>query len=141
MSSVVDTTPFYKKLAFNLVSLSILGVILYLGQGILIPLFSPFCFRYYSCPPTAFSGEMKINRNFSILIPMFFSLLVIFTIVYFLSASGVRIFLDDSDKIQGALNGLYWSLQHWVKSEFGLRSQNQNQVIRDTGQKMDAAAS
>jgi len=138
MSAVVDATPFYKRLAFNLVSLSILGVILYLGQGILIPLFFAILLSVLLLPAKSFFRRMKINRIFSILIPMFFSLLVIFTIVYFLSRQ-VSDFLDDSDKIQERLNGLYWSLQHWVRSEFGVTITKQNQVIHDTGQKMDAA--
>jgi predicted PurR-regulated permease PerM len=81
---------------------------------------------------------MKVNRVFSILIPMILSLILIFAIVYFLSRQ-VSDFLDDSDKIQERLDALYWSLQHWVRSEFGVTITKQNQVIYDTGQKMNAA--
>jgi predicted PurR-regulated permease PerM len=47
-------------------------------------------------------------------------------------------FLDDFDKIEARLDALYWSLQHWVRREFGVTITKQNQVIHDTGQKMDA---
>ena len=138
MSTVVDTTPFYKRLAFNLVSLSILGLVLYLGQGILVPLLFAILLSVLLLPAISFFRRKRFNRIFSILVPMFLSLLVIFTIVYFLS-SQVSNFLDDFDKIQERLDALYWQLQHWVKREFGVTITKQDQVIHDTGQKMNAA--
>ena len=138
MSTVVDTTPFYKRLAFNLVSLSILGLVLYLGQGILVPLLFAILLSVLLLPAISFFRRKRFNRIFSILVPMFLSLLVIFTIVYFLS-SQVSNFLDDFDKIQERLDDLYWQLQHWVKREFGVTITKQDQVIHDTGQKMNAA--
>src|SRR5258706_11248571 len=138
MSAVVDTTPFYKRLAYNLLSLSILGVVLYLGQGILIPLFFAILLSVLLLPAIGFFRRMKVNRIFSILIPMILSLILIFAIVYFLSRQ-VSDFLDDSDKIQERLDALYWSLYDWGRSEFGVTFTKQNQVIYDTGQKMNAA--
>src|SRR6185295_10141786 len=138
MSTAVDSTPFYKKLAFNLVSLSILGLVLYLGQGIFVPLLFAILLSVLLLPAISFFRRKRFNRIFSILVPMFISLLVIFTIVYFLS-SQVSNFLDDFDKIQERLDALYWQLQHWVKREFGVTITKQDQVIHDTGQKMNAA--
>jgi len=137
MSAVVDTTPFYRRLAFNLVSLSIIGGGLYIGQGILVPLLFAILLSVLLLPVISLFRRIKFNRIFSILVPMILSLLVIFTIVYFMS-SQVSNFLDDYDKIQERLDALYWSLQHWVKREFGVTITQQNQVIHDTGQKMNA---
>ncbi len=136
MSPAIDTTPFYKRLTYHLLSLSILSAMLYLGQGILIPLFFAILLSVLLLPVIRFFRRNKFNRIFSILVPMFLSLIVIFTIVYFLS-SQVSGFLDDFDKIQDRLDALYWSLQHWVKREFGITITRQNQVIHDTGKEMN----
>ena len=138
MSEIVDTTPFYKRLAFNLASLSILCVFLYLGQGILIPLLFAILLSVLLLPAIGFFRRMKFNRIFAILITLTLSLAVIFTIIYFLS-SQVLNFLDDFDKIEVRLNSLYDSLQHWVKREFGVTITKQNQYIQDTEEKMDTA--
>ena len=138
MSAVVDTTPFYKRLAFNLLSLSILGVILYVGQGILIPLLFAILLSVLLLPVVSFFRRKKFNRIFSILIPMILSLIVIFAIVYFLSRQVIN-FLEDFDKIEARLDTLFDSLQHWVKREFGVTITKQNQYIQDTEEKMDAA--
>ena len=138
MTEVVDTTPFYKRLAYNLLSLSILGIALYIAQGILIPLLFAILLSVLLLPAVGFFRRKKFNRVFSILVPMFLALIIIFAIVYFLSRQ-VSNFLDDFDKIQDRLDSLYYSLQHWVKREFGVTITKQNQVIRDTGQKLNAA--
>jgi len=138
MSAVADTTPFYKKLAFSLLSLSILCVLFYLGQGILIPLLFSILLSVLLLPVVGFFRRKKFGRIFSILVTMILSLIVIFGIIYFLSRQVVS-FLDDFDSIEKRLDTLYYTLQHWVKSEFGITITKQNQYIHDTGEKMDTA--
>lgn len=119
MNTVIDTTPFYKRLAFNLLSLLILGVVLYLAQGILKPLFFAILLSVLLLPVTNFFRSIKFNRLFSILITLILSSIIILTILYFLSRQ-VFNFLDDFENIQKRLDALYYSLQQWVKSEFGV---------------------
>ncbi len=139
MSIVVDTTPFYKRLAFNLLSLSILSVILYVGQDILMPLFFAILLSVLLLPIIGFFRRNKINKVFAILITLTLSLIAISIIIYFLSRQ-VSNFLDDFSNIQERLNTLYYSLQHWVKREFGVTITKQNQYIHETQDKMDPAS-
>ncbi len=138
MEEVADTTPFYKRLAYNLLSLSILGIILYLGQGILIPFLFAILLSVLLLPVTNFFERRKFNRIFAILITLMLSLVVILTILYFLSRQ-IFSFLEDIDSIQDRLDKLYYVLQHWVKSQFGVTITKQNQYIKDTEENMDTA--
>ena len=128
MSIIVDTTPFYKRLAFILVSLSILGVIVYVAQGILKPLFFAILLSVLLLPVTNFFRRRKINKLFSILITIVLSSIVILAIVYFMSRQ-VFSFLDDFEKVQGRLDSLFNSLQQWVKREFGVTIAVQDEYI------------
>lgn len=138
MNTVIDTTPFYKRLAFNLLSLLILGVVLYLAQGILKPLFFAILLSVLLLPVTNFFRSIKFNRLFSILITLILSSIIILTILYFLSRQ-VFNFLDDFENIQKRLDALYYSLQQWVKSEFGVTILRQDEYIHSTGERMDAS--
>ena len=136
MNAIVDTTPFYKRLAFILVSLSILGVIVYIAQGILKPLFFAILLSVLLLPVTNFFRRRKVNKLVSILITVILSSIVILAIVYFMSRQ-VFSFLDDFEKVQGRLDALFNSLQQWVKREFGVTIAVQDEYIHNTGQRMD----
>ncbi|HEX5167876.1 MAG TPA: AI-2E family transporter [Cyclobacteriaceae bacterium] len=138
MSAIIDTTPFYKRLAYNLVSLAILCVAFYLTQGILKPLFFAILLSVLLLPVTNFFRRIKFNRLFSILTTIIISSIVILTIIYFLSRQ-VFSFLDDFENIQKRLDALYYSLQHWVKSEFGITIIRQDEYIHSTGERIDAS--
>lgn len=136
MSAIVDTTPFYKKLAYILVSLSILGVIVYLAQGILKPFFFGILLSVLLLPVTNFFRRRKFNKLFSILVTVILSSIAILAIVYFMSRQ-VFSFLDDFERVQGRLDALFNSLQQWVKREFGVTIAVQDEYIHSTGQRMD----
>ncbi len=137
MIAIVDTTPFYKRLAFILVSLSILGVLVYLAQGILKPLFFAILLSVLLLPVTNFLRRWKFNKVFSVLVTVILSSIVILAIAYFMSRQMFS-FLDDFEKVQGRLDDMFNSLQQWVRHEFGITIARQDQYIQSTGERIDA---
>src|SRR5690606_270435 len=99
MSATVDPTPFYKKLAFNLLSLSLIGAILYVGQSILIPLFFSMLLASLLLPIVMFLQDKKINKIVAILFSLFLSVVIITGVIYFLS-SQMAGFFEDIDVIK-----------------------------------------
>jgi predicted PurR-regulated permease PerM len=137
MNAIADTTPFYKRLAFILVSLSILGILVYLAQGILKPLFFAILLSVLLLPVTNFLRRRKFNKVFSVLVTVILSSIVILAIAYFMSRQ-VFSFLDDFEKVEGRLYALFNSLQTWVRHEFGITIASQDAYIQSTGERIDA---
>lgn len=138
MNSIVDTTPFYKKLAYNLVNFSIICIILYLGQGILKPLFFSILLSVLLLPIIKFLRRKYFNKVFSILITLIITFLIALAVIYFLSRQ-VFNFMHDFDSIVIRLNEIYLTLQNWVKNVFGITITHQDEYMISTGQKLDTA--
>lgn len=138
MNALDDSTPFYQKLACVLLSLSILGVILYAGQDILKPLFFSILLSVLLLPVTDFFRRVKFHRFFSILITLILSSILILAVIYFLSRQ-VFSFMDDFDNIRERLTDLYSSLQQWVNRVFGVTIAMQDEYIHSTEENMDTA--
>ncbi len=139
MNTAPDKTPFYKRLAFNLFSVTTIGVVLHVGSSIVTPLLFAILLAVLLLPGIRFFEKGGFNRVCAILFTMALALTIIFSVVYFLSRQ-VFDFLGDFDMIQERFNVLSSTLQHWVKSQFGITITRQNQYIQHTKENMDAAA-
>src|SRR5688500_5703636 len=93
MSTKIDS-PFYMRLSMNLISLSIIAAIIYLGRSILTPIFLSGLLAMLLHPFVSVLTERKINRVLAITICIVLSVCVIAIIVYFLSTQ-IGHFLDD----------------------------------------------
>lgn len=138
MSTTIDKTPFYQKLTYNLLSLSVLGVLFYLGQGILKPLFFAILLAVLLLPVVNFFRRKKFNKILSIIITLALTLTVILAITYFFSRQ-VFNFMNDFSSIQQRLDDLYNALQEWVKSVFGITIARQNEYIHSPGRQLDTS--
>lgn len=137
MGTTADPTPFYKKLAFNLLSLVLLGGILYVGQGILIPLFFSVLLATLLLPIVMFLQSWKVPRIIAILLSLLLAMAVIVGITYFLSRQMVS-FFEDIDVIKERLAELLKSLQGWVRENFNINVREQQEYIQDTKEKVEA---
>jgi len=137
MSNTVDPTPFYKKLAFNLLSLFLVGAILYIGQGILVPLFFSVLLAALLLPIVQLLEQKKFNRVLSILLSLFCSIVVIVGVIYFLSSQMAN-FFRDIDIIKERLNEVFNSAQRWVGEKFNIAVRTQDEYIQDTTEKVRA---
>src|SRR5690242_12541104 len=111
--------PFYKKLSLNLISLAILAIILYLGKGILIPLFFSILLATLLLPLVNFLQRIKIPGALSIVVSILISMLLIVGIFYFLSHQ-IGNFLQDSEAIKERVTDLIHSFQGWIDDKFNI---------------------
>jgi predicted PurR-regulated permease PerM len=128
-----DTTPFYKKLAYVLLSLALLCVGIYLGRGILVPLFFAILLATLLVPVTDFLQRLKMPKVTSIIFSIIVSLCLIAGIIYLLSHQ-ISIFLEDIDTIRARTNDLISSLQDWIRENFNVSMRKQKEYLRDTAE-------
>lgn len=136
MGTIADTTPFYKKLAFNLLTIVLLGGILYVGQSILIPLFFSVLLATLLLPVVMFLRSWKVPHALAIILSLLLAMAVIVGIAYFLSRQMVT-FFQDVDVIKERLNELFGSLQQWIRDHFNINVRDQQQYIQDTKEKVE----
>jgi predicted PurR-regulated permease PerM len=132
---MIHTTPYYQRVSLNLITLCLIATILYLGQGILLPLFFSALLATLLLPVTNFLQRKKIPRVAAILVAILVSLALIIGILYFLSHQ-VAIFLDDAETIKSRITTLFDDLQRWINSTFNVSERKQDEYLRDTGEKL-----
>lgn len=137
MSALTDRAPFYKNLSFNLLTIGLLTLLLYVGQGILVPLLFAVLLASLLLPVTKFLERIGVHRVVSILLSLFLSIIVIGAIIYFL-ASQIANFLDDLPTIYERLTKLSSLIQKWVTETFNVGIRKQNQYLNGTGLKTNA---
>jgi predicted PurR-regulated permease PerM len=124
--------PFYVKICLNLITIMLLAIILYLGQGILVPFFFSILLATLLLPVTTFlQRKVRIPKVFAILLSIIISLAVIGVVLYFLSRQ-IGVFLEDIETIKQRLSGLARDLQQWVDDKFNINRSQQNEYLEDT---------
>lgn len=126
-----QATPFYQKLSLNLLTLALLALILYLGQGILVPLFFSILLATLLLPVTHFLHRLRIPKVPAIIVSIIISLAIIAGILYFLSYQ-ISIFLQDIESIKERLDKLFNDLQQWVFQTFNISEWRQEKYLKDT---------
>jgi predicted PurR-regulated permease PerM len=131
MTSVSE--PFYKKVSLNFLTLSLLGVLVYVGQGILVPLFFSILLATLLLPASNFLQRYHVPKVLAIILCILVSFLIIAGVIYFLSHQ-VSSFLDDFESIKERLTKLLRSFQGWVDRTFSIARAQQNKIIKDTAE-------
>lgn len=126
---------YYKKISFNLLTIVLLGFILYIGQGILVPFFFAVLLASLLFPVTTFLQRKRFPKVLSIMLPLFVSLTVIFGILYFLY-SQISHFLADVPTLKERVNEVSQSFQRWVADHFNVAISKQNQYVNEAAQKV-----
>ncbi len=128
----METThsPFYQRLAFNLISLGLIGLLLIYGKSIIIPLALAVLFANLLLPIVRWlNGKGLRNRPFSILIPLITSILVVGTVVFLLS-NQVANFVDDVPALSEKGDTLIANFQAWVDENAHIAVRKQNQYFK-----------
>jgi predicted PurR-regulated permease PerM len=123
--------PFYQKLSFTLISLTILSVALFYGKGIFLPILFAVLLAMLLLPVTNYLANKKFPKPLSIIIPLFLSVIIIAAIIYFLSSQVVS-FLDDAPKLRERISELGVSFQRWLTTNTNISVLKQNQYLKDT---------
>ena len=122
--------PFYVKLSLNLLSVSLICLIIYLGSDILMPLFFAIVLAILLIPTTNWLGRRGLPRVPAMLISIFLALVFIAGILYFLS-SQVADFMGDLPKIKQHLNEHWHTVQQWISKTFHYSYKEQNKAIAE----------
>src|SRR5687768_9566678 len=131
--STTTELPFYVKICLNLITLCILAVILYLGQGILVPFFFSILLATLLLPVVNFLQRLKLPKVLAIMICIIVSLAIIATLIYFLSRQ-ISTFIEDFETIKQRLLGLADDFQNWINTKFNISERKQNEYIKDTAE-------
>ncbi|HMJ71588.1 MAG TPA: AI-2E family transporter [Cyclobacteriaceae bacterium] len=123
------SSPFYKRLAFNLISVCLIGLIIIYGKSIVVPLALAVLFANLLLPVTRFLTKKRFNRPLAILAPLVSAILVIVTIVVLLSAQ-VGNFLEDVPALSEKGTELVGNLQQWIDEHAHMSVRKQNQYFR-----------
>jgi predicted PurR-regulated permease PerM len=128
---ITTPVPFYARLCLNLISITILASMLYLGQGILVPFFFSVLLATLLLPVTNYLQRKRMPKVLSILLVIFISLAVLGGIIYFLSTQ-ISIFLRDIDTIKERISNLLETFQTWINRTFNISETQQNEYLQDT---------
>jgi predicted PurR-regulated permease PerM len=123
-------SPFYLKFAMSLLAIVLIAGIIYIGQGILMPLFFAIILAILLLPVNNWMVKKGMPKVPAMLLAILLALLVIGGILYFLS-SQVASFANDLPTIKKHLTDHAHTVQQWVSEKFNLSYKQQDQAIKD----------
>lgn len=130
---------FFKKLSLNLLSVVLIGLILYLGKGIILPFLFSVLLATLLLPAVGFLQRKRLPRVLAIIFPLTVALLTILGVLYLLSTQ-IANFFDDWDALEKRINELLRSLQSWIAENFNIAPRKQAQYISETTEKVKTEA-
>lgn len=129
------TSSFSARLCFTLVSIGLIAVAIYLGRGILLPLFFSVILGLILSPVTNYLMRKDMHRFLAILVPLVMGLLIIFLLVYFFY-SQVTLFFNDMPTLIERFRELQGAAQQWVNDTFNIAFWQQEKYISETAEKV-----
>lgn len=130
-----QVSPFYARLSLNLLSIFLLGLIIYLGSDILMPLFFSIVLAILLIPLANWLARRGLPKVPAMLISIFLALVFISGILYFLS-SQVAGFMGDLPKIKQHLHEHWHTVQQWISKTFHYNFREQNKIIAEATSSM-----
>lgn len=122
--------PNYAKLAFNLLSLTLIIALLYVGHTIIVPVLMSLLFAILLRPVVRFLNvKLRFPHVIAVLVAVVIFVLLIAGIVLFVS-NQVGAISEDWDTIKGNLEKHYHHLQKWVKQTLNLSYKEQEKYIK-----------
>jgi predicted PurR-regulated permease PerM len=139
MDNIKQDNLFFKKLSFNLLSIVLIGLILYLGKGIILPFLFSVLLATLLLPVVSYLQSKRFPRAIAIILPLFVALMMIVGVIYFLYTQIIH-FFDDWDALEKRINELLASLQKWIANNFDIAPRKQAQYISETTEKVKTEA-
>jgi predicted PurR-regulated permease PerM len=130
-----DTLPFSARFCFNLVSICLLGVIIYLGKDIFMPLCFAIVLAFLLLPINKWLVKIGLPQVPAMIVSILFAVLFIGTIVYFLSTQ-IAHFTDDLPKIRKNLDRHVTTVQQWIRDNFNISRKDQQEAIQSASEDM-----
>jgi predicted PurR-regulated permease PerM len=127
-----EATPLYKKLTYFAVLVSLLGAGLLLGKEIILPLLFSVLLANMILPVVRFLHKRwHFNSAVSILVPLVLAIVVVSSLVFFLSSQIVN-FVQDVPAIEKRLHEVTQSLKVMFKEQTNVTIRKQNQYLDET---------
>lgn len=124
----VKPHPFYLRFTLVLLSIFLLGALIYLGRDILMPLCFSAVLAILLLPVHQWLIKRGVGEVLALFISITASLLVIVAIVYFLFTQ-VSAFAEDLPKIKQNLNHHLSTIQAWVRENWSISKKEQEQAV------------
>ena len=130
-----DSLPFYAKFSFVLLSIVLLGLIIFLGQDVLMPLCFAIVLAFLLLPINKWLVKIGLPQVPAMIISIMFAVLMIGTIVYFLSTQLAQ-FTEDLPKIRRNLDRHINTVQQWIRQNFNISRKEQQEAIQSASEDM-----
>jgi len=116
-----------------LISLCLILLLMYVGQGILIPVALALMFAILLRPLVAFVEiKLRFPHIIAVSLSVIFAILVVAGIIYFISFQVADI-ASEWEKIQSNLMLHFNHLQQWVKDSFDISFRDQEKYLKQAG--------
>lgn len=129
--------PFYAKFSLSLLSIVLIGAIIYIGKDILMPLCFAVVLSFLLLPVNTWLVKKGMPQVPSMLLSILVAVTIIGAIVYFLS-SQLAGFLDDLPEIKRNLNRHVLTVQQWIRENFNLSKREQDEAVQSATANMKA---
>ena len=130
-----DSFPFYAKFSFNLLTIVLLGAIIFLGQDIFMPLCFAIVLAFLLLPVNQWLVKMGLPQVPAMIVSIMVAVLIIGTIVYFLSTQLAQ-FTEDLPKIRRNLDRHIYTVQQWIRENFNISRKEQQEAIESASEDM-----
>ena len=121
--------PFYARFAFNLLSITLILLLLYLGQDILIPVIMALLFAILLRPLVLFfNTRLRFPHVIAVLVTVIIFVLFFAGIIYFVTWQ-VSDITKDWDKIKENLSLQYHKFQYWINQSYHVSYLEQQKYI------------
>src|SRR5688572_26403984 len=135
-----NSIPFYVKLSLYLVSIYILGTIIYTGKDIIMPVCFAIVVAMLLLPVVNWLMRKSIPGVLSMILAILLSLLFAGGIIYFLS-SQVASFMTDLPGIKEKLGQHISTLQDWINNQLNISIKQQDSAVESPKQNMQKGSS
>jgi len=131
--------PFFVKLAAILLSIVLVGYLVYIGQPLLSPLLFAFLFSMMLLPVNRVLEKIHVPRSLAVLISIVLFIAVLLAVLYFV-ASQVRVMAGDWPALQQQLNITLQQLQEWLHEHLHMKIQSREDLIQIATQNISSSA-
>lgn len=134
-----STMPFYVRLCMHLVSIYILGLLIYYGKDIIMPVCFAIVLAMLLLPVVNWLMKKRIPGVPAIIIAILLATLFVGGIIYFLS-SQVAGFMSDLPAIKEKLSHHISTVQSWINDQLNITRKQQDSAVESAKQNVQGSA-
>ncbi len=134
------SNPFYIRLTLILLMLALIGLIIFIGQDIIVPLAFAILLAVLMLPLNNYLERKGISRVFAIILSLALFIIISGGVIYFLS-SQIAGFMNDIPAIKKHLAEHEKTVQHWMTQQFNITKTEQTTIIDNAAEKIKDSGS